>query len=579
MMRARVRSSVGCGLLCLLLVAPVGMAAPRERPPERARDLAYGAALYEYYQGDAFAALTELAVAEQRGGIRGHGDHPALLRGGMLLAYGMTRQAKAIFDALLKDNLRPATRNLAWFYLAKIFYLERDFASASAALVAIDAPLLAVENPELHEEVLYMRSQIALAERNEEAYLTAFEALPPGSVWRPYLQYNHAVLPASAGVLGETLARLRAVVIDEAAPFGTAERLALQDRLHLSEASFLLDAGDNRAAMASFQNVRLAGPLSDQALFGYALATANEKEFGLSLQALVTLSERPLFNPWVQQVPYALGYLYERLDDQDRALQAYSEAAGRYRQLRDDLERILEGLGEDAILRTIAQARDEGGAVVLGDPSMPIDSYGRLRIRPADYNLAQRIASEAFQIGLRDLHELYLLRDRFRDWDQRLTTAEKALETRRGQASQTSEGAAGPQERLNGFGTRIEATRARLDALAADLQAQIAVAQQDLVALVAQDLQRQRTEVVGYLVASQEARARLIDTQYRAQQQARETPAQQPSQAATEAAESESEALQPSQTATKPVESEPGAPQPGEAEPPASQPRSEEGDR
>ncbi len=553
MMRPGVRSGFGYGLLCVVLAMPEALAAPRERPPERARDLAYGAALYEYYQGNAFTALTELAVAEQRGGVRGHGDHPALLRGGMLLAHGMTREARKVFDNLLKDNLSPATRNLAWFYLAKIFYLERDFASATPALVAIDQPRLAAEHADLHEEVLYMRAQIALAERDEEAYLTAFHALPPGSVWRPYLQYNHAVLPATAGVLGETLARLRSVVIDEAAPFGAAERLALQDRLHLSEASFLLDAGDNRGAMARFQKVRLAGPLSDQALFGYALATANEEEFGLSLQALLTLSERPLFNPWVQQVPYALGFLYERLDDQDRALQAYSEATGRYRQLRDDLEGMIEGLDEEAIVRALEPAGTAGGAVVLGDRSLQVDSYGRLRIRPADYNLAQRIASEAFQIGLRDLHELYLLRARFAEWEQRLIAVEKKLDNRSDPLRQPPGDDVLPVEaRQRETDGRIKATRARLDALAATLQERITAAQQNLIALVAQDLQRQRTEVVGYLVAAQEARARLIDARYRSQQDLKAAPAQQPS----------------------PTEAEPGAVEPAPSGPPG-----EEGDQ
>jgi tetratricopeptide (TPR) repeat protein len=592
MMQRRTGSGMALGWLCVALASAATVAAPKEKPPERVRDLAYGAVLYEYHQGNAFAALTELAIAEQKGGIQGHGDHPALLRGGMMLSYGMTRAAKDVFAVLLKENLNPATRNLAWFYLAKVFHLERDFVAAADAITHIEMQQLNAVNPGLHEEALYLKGQIALAERNEAAFSGVMESLPANSVWRPYLEYNHAVLPATAGVLSETLARMRGLAISDEIPLPDNERLALRDRLYLTEASFQLDAGESRAAMSTFQKVRLDGPLSDQALFGFALATANEKEFGLSLQALLSLSGRPLFNPWVQQVPYALGYLYEQLDNKEQALEAYSTAASQYLQLRGDLDGMIDSIGEAAILQAleVPVSGSQGQSVVLGDKSIPVDSFGRLKVRPANFNLAQRIASEPFQIGLRDLHELYKLRDLFKDWESRLAATDLMLETRERQFSEKSaqvmpllqqEDAAVWQQQVEEYSRQVDAAvstedvtswaadsfavnneqvqkelrqltdavtiyqdrririaelvassdqnselknrivmvKSRVETLSLSLQEHIAGVQAALIELVRKDLLRQRREVVGYLVASQEAKARLIDEKFRAQQQ------------------------------------------------------------
>lgn len=624
--------SLALGLLMGSLAGSVA-AVGKEKAPERANDPAYGAALFQYYQGDAFEALTELSVAEARGGIRGHGDHPALLRGGMMLAYGMTRSAKAVFQDLLKQDTDPVTHNVAWFYLAKVFYLERDFNSATDSLNRVDMATIQKDRPELYEEGLYLKAQIALAANDETHFQDILAQLPEASVWRPYLEYNHAIQPAMAGVLKETIARLQAIEISTETALPERERLALQDRLNLTLASFYLDDTENGAAMATFQKVRLDGPLSDQALFGYALACANQNEFGLALQALLTLSKRPLFNPWVQQVPYALGYLYEKLDSREQALDAYTRASSDYVKLKNDLDGMIAGMDEAAILQALQLDDKTSTPLVIGAEELPVDSYGRIKVKPANFNLAQRIASESFQIGLRDLHELYRIRSFFRDWNARLDAAEMILATREAQFSKSREEAqrqllAQPQSALleqaelsrsqietavsqenveffmnesqkdalayiqsvrrkvdalgdaslrQTFDTKLKrieayftwwvadtygvnrwqvqkplqelsrelesyvARRQRVEGLVADahdnvklaerirvmrtqvadlsgeLDAQIGVAQTLLIDLVKQDLTRQRKEVMGYLVASKEARARLLDEKYRAQ--------------------------------------------------------------
>ena len=95
--------------LTALLHGPVAVG---DELPQRASDPAYGVALYEYYQGNAFEALTRLNVAAAEGGIDGHGDHPALVEGGLMLSYGMTQEAGALFRALLDEDaaVAPGTK-------------------------------------------------------------------------------------------------------------------------------------------------------------------------------------------------------------------------------------------------------------------------------------------------------------------------------------------------------------------------------------------------------------------------------------------------------------------------------------
>jgi hypothetical protein len=62
---------------------------------------------------------------------------------------------------------------------------------------------------------------------------------------------------------------------------------------------------------------------------------------------------------------------------------------------------------------------------------MLTDSYGRVKVRPQDFSLAELLAGEAFQLALRDLHELYRLDNSLNQWRQQLASFDGMLDTRR----------------------------------------------------------------------------------------------------------------------------------------------------
>lgn len=458
------------GTLAALLHGPVAVG---DELPQRASDPAYGVALYEYYQGNAFEALTRLNVASAEGGIDGHGDHPALVEGGLMLSYGMTHEAGALFRELLDENaaVAPGTRNQAWFYLGKVFYLEQDSIAARDALERVDDELLQAESDELYHEWLYLRGQLALsgtAGTSGETVDELIDSLPESSPWRAYLHYNQAVGMLSEGQTEEAMDALASLdsllgELPEFEPLLANEMSALRERVKLSIGRLHLSRGDFAGAMASLEQIALDGVFSDQALFDYAVAASREGRAGLALQALNTLQQRPLFTPWLQQVPYARGFLFEQMDRQQQALQAYREAASHYQSLSTRLSDEREQLTEARLIEALRFVREgdspgQPGSMEAemvrpepGETTVLTDAYGRVKVRPGDYSLAGLLATESFQLSLRDLHELYRLRDSLGQWQTQLESFDIMLETRAQQREQ-----------------RIRETRDALDALNAD---------------------------------------------------------------------------------------------------------------
>lgn len=451
-------------LLLLLLLVPWIGASPHAADlewPEKARDLLYGESLYYYHQGDAFEALTRLNVARARGGIEGHGGHPLLVEGGLMLAYGMTRSAQRHFESDLDEELEARVplevRNQAWFYLGKVYYLEQRYDLALEALAKVDVAKLELQNKALYEEWFYLRTQLALqlTEDNQgsenaqaaEAIEFWIGKLPETSLWRFYLRYNQIVRQVSeerdlalvSNALENLLAELSVLEFNSDAE--TREQQALQEKFRLSLGQLYLQNELFDAAEAHLKRASFTGPFAEQALFSFAIAATHKAQYGLALAALQRLEDKALFTPWLDQVPYALAYLYEQLNDKPLALQAYQAAAQRYDQQIDTLAAQQSALNEAELLRALAMPFDAGEgednsalaeykALSLGTEQLENDPYGRLKVLPQDFAYAQLLADERFQLGLRDLHELYKLKASLLVREKQLQSFELMLETR-----------------------------------------------------------------------------------------------------------------------------------------------------
>lgn len=428
----RTRSVLFTGaLLWLTMVAP---AQADEPGPERAKDLRYGWALYEYHQGNVFEALTQLAVAREQGGIEGHGDHPALVEGGLMLSWGMTREASKLFTELLGSDgagstLSPEVRNQAWFYLGKVFFLEGNRELAGENLERVDGEILAEANHDLFREWVYLRARVAMMSSRIEdvSKLTSLkEQLEDTDIWSLYLQYNSAVAALDAGDVATAEAELQTLIAiiqqsaDSAEP--ETEREGLLDRARLSLARLYLRDGRFDAALEILGDMPLNGVFADQALFDYAIAAAGQGRPDRALDALDTLSSRDLFLPWRQQVPFARAYVLEQMNKPQRALPAFRQAADLYQARIEELDIIRNRLTEESLMAQLDFTRDSDGILT--------DSYGRLRVQPSDFGIAEVLASETFQQALAELNELYQMQSFIAERQSRFESFRIMLETR-----------------------------------------------------------------------------------------------------------------------------------------------------
>jgi len=424
------------------------VSAAQEISPARAQDLKYGAVLYEYYQGHAFEALSALNVAKLRKSFDGHGDHPALVEGGLMLSYGMTHEAKNIFESLLVDGAQVSltSRNQAWFYLGKVLMLEQDYHGALDALERVDLSVLQSQKPELYYEWRYLKGQLALKTAQGNTELNAqILALPKGNVWQFYLRYNQALKTLSEQEYTLAISYLNLLIRDmnkvsHADQQIQAEVNALKAQCRLSLGQLYLHQHKPEQALEVLKEISKESVFSDQALFTYSIAASQLEKFGIALEALNILKERTLFTPWLQQVPYALGYLYEQLGEQELALHAYRAAAKHYENLGKQLDKEHQEINEQKILealslqeKSLAQdwLTEEQIPLAIGRERVANDAYGYLKVEPDDFNYATLLAGEVFQLGLRDLHELYKLKFSLARWEQQLDSFDSMMQTRR----------------------------------------------------------------------------------------------------------------------------------------------------
>lgn len=426
------------------------MALESEDKPARAQDLAYGGILYEYHQGNAFDALSLLNVAKEKGGIKGHGDHPDLVEGGLLLSYGMSQEAKAIFENVLKEKLSIDDQNLAWFYLAKVFYLEQNYLHALDSFKKINMQVFAQNEQEKFYELIYIKAQItsfSLKDGSSDLAIvsssdTPINTLPSNHIFSYYIRYNQAASLVNDTNNEDAISSFNKLInalslerdsgnwrnniedTDNGRVDLGMELKALYNQSLLSLGQLYLQTNQNELAFNSLKLIDKDSVFSDQALFAYAIAASNLKRYELSLAALTSLNKQTLFNPWQQQTPYALAYLYEQLNEPVLALEAYRAAVAQYEKLQESLEHEKLTLSEESLLEAL------NIKTIIGTEDLTKDAYGRVQTPKQTFSFSKLLTTEAFQRQLSELHELYLLKNSMHRWSSQLDSFEAMLATR-----------------------------------------------------------------------------------------------------------------------------------------------------
>ena len=465
--RVVVRKSIFASILALTLLSS---ASSFSKKPDSVQDLAYGAALYELFQDKYFSALTELQVGETTGSIVHHADFAHVLRGGILLSYGMDREAEKLFSSLLQredmESVSAENRARAWFYLGKLLYKKGSHRQALQQFERVDGAL----SRDLHGEFdfLYPSTLARIPGSEQQAgedTAPAFKRrVPSDSVWRFYRDYNTLLLRLrEPSAIDADRHDIATELVDLAQRVGRSKRqvnqrelVELRDRV-LSTAGYLyLQIGDSTAAIRAFKRVRQEGAAVGQALLGYGWAALNAGDFRQALAPWQVLQKRSLFETSSLEALLAVPHVYEKLAARAEALAGYRDAIAL---LDDELIAIqqLELTLAAGDISLLLDTSDKQEAAWLDD----ID-YRQSGMEDAQrQRLQQLLASNGFQLLLNQRRDARWLQRNLQRWQLDVETMRFALDARQ----QRRDTALARQQAVHAD-DRIIAVQKRRDALA-----------------------------------------------------------------------------------------------------------------
>lgn len=366
--------------------------------------LEQGTILYQFFQKDYFEALVEDAYQASKNNPLVVNEEGTLLKGGMMLSYGVPNEADKIFSQLLDHSESEITKNSAWYYLAKLFYTKFDHDRARKALGHIEGKI----SSDIHIDYHYLATLI----KNDGAHLEETrrhgESIKRDLPQYPYFLFNFAISQLRAGHESEAIKQL-SLVVDYS--FLGEEYEVLADRAKHALALIASQKGDFLKAWTYLNDVRTTGLYSNRALLSYAWSAINLKNYTAAVPALDILDKRSIAIPEVQESKVLLAHLYEQDGLKRKALKQHILAE----------KAFAEGLSMLAQARQIILHQDVPREFISNLETVVRDTdwYGA---RPdVDYTkltpfLIDLLSSNSFQETLRELADLYAISDNLNYW-------------------------------------------------------------------------------------------------------------------------------------------------------------------
>lgn len=343
-------------LLAAAFALPSLCVGAAEESPASVQDLAYGGALFYFFQQDYFNAGVRLMIAQHQQRLPHHQDEAQLLLGGTFLSYGMSDDAGKIFDQLLAQAPSADTRNLAWLQLAEIHHQHGEQPKVREALAKIDGDL-----PErVQDDYHLLAVNLLLAEGQVQAVPKYIDNMKD-PVYAAIARYNLAI----ALIKGEQAAA-GMEILDQLGAVLTPDRVlaAISDRANLTMGQ--LRGADQRHDEAAeyFKRVRLYGPFADQALLALGWSAYAGGHYPESLPPWRALKQRDVrFAPTLEAL-IAEANTLESLQAYQQAVHAYQGALTVYEGELAEIAQAKQTVSEGALVRHLIETLPRSG---LGD--------------------------------------------------------------------------------------------------------------------------------------------------------------------------------------------------------------------
>ena len=406
-------------LVSVALACAVHAAEPPK--PSVVQDPHYGDTLFRFWQDQYFTAITGLMTSQHFNRVPQHADEAEVLRGGMLLSYGMHKEAGDIFAQLIEKGAAPSVRDRAWFYLAKIRYQRGFIDQADEAMARIENNLPLA----LQEERVLLQSQLLMARGDFAGAAQVLETLAKSSSAGLYARYNLGVALVRSGDLARGIAML-----DEVgnAPAPSEEFKALRDKANVALGFAALTDEKPEAARAFLERVRLSSMLSNKALLGFGWASSALKEHKRSLVPWTELTSgapgRDAGDAAVLEARIAVAYAYAELGAYGQSLERYQDAIGAFDREHVALDESIGAIRKGKLLDGLLEKNpgEEMGWFwnIQELPEMPHASH-----------LNQVLAQHEFQEAFKNWRDLRFLSKNLQGWADTLGIYNDMLSNRR----------------------------------------------------------------------------------------------------------------------------------------------------
>ncbi len=438
---------LGC-LSCALASFQLGAAPGGEH---RITDLYYGQALYQYFQENELAAITDLLVAREKPLRAGSQlDETNLLLADLLYSYGLYEESRGLFAQLLNAEVSDSVQNRIWFNLARLRYEQGYYEQARDLLARINDRL----PRRIEAERRYLLTNLYIGDNQYQQAAELSNGIDSASIWKSYARYNLGV----ALIEDDDYARGQAL-LDELGRMepGNEEYLALRDLANLSLGLKQLRMEQAEAALESLSRVRLEGPLSNKALLASGWAWYRLGQFDRAQVPWRLLLQRNAVDVATQEAILAIPANYAESGEDRQAIRHYELAARQFDAQLAMLQDAVRAIEDDELI------------AALREKALLRDRRLLQRVPPSSAVTPQLhllLASSGFQREIKRYQELLDIRDSLGGWSDSLPALELMLAERRQAFTQKL-----PMLQQTGSFEQLEQLGRSRDSYAAELEA------------------------------------------------------------------------------------------------------------